>query len=105
LAEGVVIQLCTSDVMSIVTNCPAIDAGKLAAGVLLIDGMVAYVTVDSDQAPVISETFTEPVVFTRFRKSVTLAEAICEAVMPAGRPERSNWMSAVSSLPTYRFDI
>ncbi len=91
--------------MSIVTNCPAVDTGKLATAVLLIDGMVAYVTVDSDQAPVTSEAFTAPVVLTRFRKSVTFAEAICEAVMPAGRPERSNWISAVSSLPTYRFDI
>jgi hypothetical protein len=50
LLEGVVTQLCTSEVMLMTTNCSA-AAGVNEATSESSVGSVAYVTVDSLQAP------------------------------------------------------
>jgi hypothetical protein len=47
---------------------------------------------------------TRPDALIRFTYSFSEAAPIWLAVVPAGRDDRSNWISAVPVLFTYRFD-
>jgi hypothetical protein len=99
LLLGVVTQLCTSEVMSITTNCCACVGVKVATAEPCV-GIVAYVTVDSLHELVKGCTLTTPEVLIRFTYSFSVALPIWLAVVPAGSEERSNWISAVPPLPT-----
>ena len=58
------------------------------------------VTEDSLQAEVTGARLTELAALTRLTKTVRVARAICEEMVPAGRLLRSNCRWAVSPLPT-----
>jgi len=99
LVDGAFTQPCTRDVMSTTMNCWAI-AGVNEAVAAPRAGIVANVTADSLQALVTGWTFTRPDVLIRFTYSFSVALPIWLAVVPAGRDERSNWISVVPLLLT-----
>jgi hypothetical protein len=66
-------------------------------------GIVAKVTVDSDQAEVTGDRVIAPGVLMRLTNSVIEALEICEAVIPVGREEMSYCSNDVLPLPTYKF--
>ena len=92
-------QPCTRLVTSTVTYWPAVATLNVAMALPVV-GWLAAVTPVSVHAEVTGSTLTVPAVFTRLTKNVTFARATCAAVMPAGKPDRSNWIRPVLPLPT-----
>ena len=101
---GVVTHDCTSVVTSTKTKSPTCVAGTATVAITApVVGAVLKVTVNSAHALVTGCTSTDPAVFTRFTYRISVARAICPEVIPAGKVERSNFVSAVLPLPTCRF--
>ena len=67
---------------------------------LPVAGAVAEVTLYSPHAAVTGEMVTDPAVFTRFTKTVSVARETCAEVVPADSVVKSNWRKVVLPLPT-----